>query len=88
MKACPIWLAFVLPGLCLLAIGIARADEPARPYVITVVYHGKDYDHVQRTHFTLGQPPVVYESKVACDIAITRVRVHLSGAKLQCNPLR
>lgn len=81
-----IWLAFVLPGLVLLAIGIARAAEPAhRPHVITLLFPGSAYDLVGRTSLTLGREP--YDSKTACDIAIVRVRVAISGARLRCDPV-
>ena len=80
-----LWLIFamVVVSVGLLLIGIARAADF---YVITVYQSGKHYDETRPTHFALGG--VVYESKVACDVAITRVRVHLSGVKLQCNPQR
>lgn len=86
----------VILGVIMLSIGYARGDEPARPFVITLYLPGqhydvgKEYDPNRRTHFVLGvdEKPVVYQSKVACDVAITRVRVHLSGARLQCNPQR
>lgn len=81
------WWIFVLVilGITMLTIGIARADQP-RPYVITLYMPGQHYDENRRTHFVLGD--VVYETKVACNVAITRVRVHLSGVRLQCNPHR
>lgn len=83
------WWIFVLVvlGIVMLSIGIARADEP-RPYVITIYLAGKDYDENRRTHFVLGDPPVVYESRETCLVAITRVRVELKAARLQCNPHR
>lgn len=71
----------------LVAIGLARAAEPAsRPHVITVHFAGKDYDHVSRTHLVLGNPPVTYASRETCAVAITRVRVAVSGARLVCTP--
>lgn len=79
------WIFLVVVfGIILLSIGIARADTG--PHVITVYAPGKDYDQVRRTHFVLGDPPFVYDGKTACNVAIVRVRVHLSGARLQCNP--
>lgn len=81
-----IWLAFVLPGLCLLVIGIARAAERtiAGPHVITLYFAGKDYDAVRRTHIVLSG---AYESRTECDVMITRVRVVVSGAQLRCDPV-
>lgn len=83
------WVMLAVALLSIVGISIARYAHGAQePHVITVYFAGKDYDHVQRVHFVLGTPPMVYESKLTCDIAITRVRVHLSGARLQCNPQR
>ena len=74
----------VVAGLLILSIAVARAAEPAsRPYEITLHYAGKDYNRVQRTFITL---PAVYESKEACKVAIVRVRVAVSGARLVCTP--
>ena len=85
-RARMIWLAFLVPGALLLLIGIARAAEPepaSRPHEITLHFAGKDYDAVQRTHMAL---PAVYESRETCNIAIVRVRVQISGARLVCTP--
>lgn len=89
----PHWFWVMLGALFLAIAGmsIARYALAAEgPHVITVYFAGKDYDKVQRTHFVLGVngAPAIYESRETCNIAITRVRVHLSGARLQCNPQR
>lgn len=78
-----VWIVVVL-GLLMVTVGIARAAEPGtRPYEITLHFPGTDYDKVSRTHYTLA----VYESKEACRVAIVRVRVAVSGARLRCNPV-
>ncbi len=77
------WIMVIVMGLAIVGM---RAVGAAEPYVITLTYQGNDYDHVQRTHFVLGDPPFIYDDKTACDIAIVRVRIHLSGARPQCTP--
>jgi len=85
-----LWLMLVT-GLCLLAIGIARAAErEGVRYEITLFFPGNAYDQVGRTHLVLGKDgePFEYESRETCRIAITRVRVEIKGARLVCTPVQ
>lgn len=77
-------ISMVAAGFLLLVIGMARAAELPGRYEITLFHAGKNYDHVERTHFVLSGP---YESREACKVAIVRVRVMVSGARLQCTPI-
>ncbi len=87
-----LWLAFLIPGAVLLAIGIARAaqeglQEPdsirTLPHEITVFF--KDPGAHGRGHMTLGGGP--YPSRTDCDIAIREVRIAMKGARLRCDPV-
>lgn len=73
-------IAIIAVGL----IGGVQGAERLGKYEITLLYSGKDYDSVSRTFRTIGEP---YDSKVACDVAITRVKVLVSGARLRCDPV-
>ncbi len=77
-------ISMVAAGFLLLVIGMARAAESPDRWQITLFHAGKNYDHVERTHFVLSGP---YESREACKVAIVRVRVMVSGARLQCTPI-
>ncbi len=79
------WIMLVVMALAIAGMSLARAEEGV-PHVISLYYRGAAYDHVQRTHMVLGDPPWVYESRETCAVAIPRVRVHLSGVTLQCTP--
>ncbi len=63
---------------------LASGAERLGSYTITLLYAGKDYDSVSRTFRTIGEP---YDSKTECDIAITRVKVMVSGGRLRCDPV-
>lgn len=85
------WVMLAVMALSIVGISIARYAFAAEgPHVITVYFAGKDYDQVRSTQIVLGVngAPAIYESRETCNVAITRVRVHLSGARLQCNPQR
>lgn len=73
--------ALIIIGCIAIARGVIGAERPGK-YEITLLYSGKDYDSVSRTFRTIGEP---YDSKVACEIAITRVKVMVSGARLRCD---
>lgn len=78
-----VWLVIVI-GIVMGAIGIASAAEPGtRPYEITLLFKGADYDAVERTHRVLA----TYGSKTECEVMITRVRVEVKGARLRCDPV-
>ncbi len=66
------------------AMKAANAAERIGRWEITLLYSGKDYDGVSRTFRTLGEP---FDSKTACDVAITRVKILVSGARLRCDPI-
>ncbi len=70
-------------------VSLAHAAEVPRPHEITLHFKGKDYDKVRRTHLTLGVngKPAIYESYETCKVAIVRVRVAVSGARLVCRPV-
>lgn len=72
-------------GVCILilaGISIARAAETPARWEITLFHAGKDYGLVAATHRVLA----TYDSREECRVMITRVRVHVSGARLVCAP--
>lgn len=73
-------------GFCLALFFVPRAGAAERlgQYTITLLYSGKDYDSVSRTFRTIGEP---YESRETCLVAITRVKVLVTGARLRCDPV-
>ncbi len=78
------WL-WVMIGVCILiiaGISIVRAAETSGRWEITLFYAGKDYDLVTQTHRVLA----TYDSREECRVMITRVKVHVSGARLVCAP--
>jgi hypothetical protein len=77
-----VWI-FVAAALLIVAgIAIARAAETPARWDMTLFHLGKDYDLVAATHRVLA----TYDSREECLVMITRVKVHVSGARLQCNP--
>ena len=82
-------LTFCSLGLSLIAICAPRAAQESTPHEITLLYAGKDYEAAGRTQVTLGVNgrPFEYESREACRIAITRIRVEVTGARLRCDPV-
>lgn len=69
-------------GLALVASDAFGAERTVDgEYEIVLFRAGKDYRVGQPTFETIGAP---YESREACRVAITRVRIQASGVRLVC----
>lgn len=78
-----------LLAVSLVLVLIASDARPAErtldsPYEITLFRRGADYQADRPTFETVAGP---FESREACRIAITRVRVLASGVRLVCTAI-
>jgi len=75
-----VWIVVAAALLIVAGIAIARAAETPARWDMTLFHVGKDYDLVSATHRVLA----TYDTREECLVMITRVKVHVSGARLQC----
>ena len=76
------WIMLAVAALLIAGMSIARAAEVPGKWEITLYHKGANYDAVERTHRVLA----TYDSRAECQVMITRVKVHVSGARLVCAP--